>query len=54
MNEQIIYTNVLFDIYMMCREKIYELKANEVRNRTYRAFKRANLITENSPEENGG
>lgn len=39
-----------FDVYMMCREKIYDLKANEVRNRTYRAFKRANLIDENSPE----
>ena len=39
-----------FDIYMMCSEKIYDLKANEVRNRTYRAFKRANLIAENSPE----
>ena len=39
-----------FDIYMMCREQIYELKANEVRNRTYRAFKRANLIVDNSPE----
>jgi len=39
-----------FDIYMLCREKLYDLKANEVRNRTYRAFKRANLITENFPE----
>jgi len=39
-----------FDIYMMCREKIYDLKANEFRNRTYRAFERANLISENSPE----
>ena len=43
-----------FDIYMACREKIYDLKANEVRNRTYRAFKRANLISENSPEETDG
>jgi len=42
-----------FDIYMTCREKIYELKANEVRNRTYRAFERANLITERSPDETG-
>jgi len=43
-----------FDIYMMCREKIYDLKANEVRNRTYRAFKRANLISEDSPGNSGG
>jgi len=35
-----------FDIYMACREKIFELKANETRNRTFRAFKRAGLITE--------
>jgi hypothetical protein len=33
-----------FDIYMACREKIYELKANETRNRTFRAFERAGLI----------
>ena len=39
-----------FDVYMMCREKIYDLKANEFRNRTYRAFERANLISENPLE----
>jgi hypothetical protein len=33
-----------FDVYMACREKIYELKANEARDRTYRAFERAGLI----------
>lgn len=33
-----------FDIYMACREKIYELKANETRNRTFKAFERAGLI----------
>lgn len=27
-----------FDIYMNCREKIYELSANEVKNLTYRLF----------------
>lgn len=35
-----------FDIYMECREKLYELKANEERNRTFAAFKRAGLISE--------
>jgi len=35
-----------FDIYSACREKIYELKENDVRNRTFSAFKRANLIQE--------
>jgi hypothetical protein len=35
-----------FDIYMQCREKIYDLKANEMRDRTYNAFSRAGLIKE--------
>ena len=35
-----------FDIYMSCREKIYDLKANEMRDRTYSAFARAGLIKE--------
>jgi hypothetical protein len=33
-----------FDIYMECREKLYELKANEVRNRTFKALEKANLV----------
>ena len=37
---------ISFDTYCTCREKIFELKANEVKNRTFRAFKRANLVTE--------
>jgi hypothetical protein len=43
---------VAFDIYLACREKIYELKANEVRNRSYRAFERAGLISGMSAVEN--
>jgi len=39
-----------FNIYMECREKIYQLKANEMRNRTYSAFERAGLISA-IPEE---
>jgi len=35
-----------FDIYMKCREQIYELKANEVRTWTYNLLKRANVIYE--------
>lgn len=35
-----------FDIYMQCREKIYDLKANEMKARTYSAFARAGLIKE--------
>jgi hypothetical protein len=35
---------VAFDIYMKCREKIYDVKANEEKNRTFRAFDRAGLL----------
>jgi hypothetical protein len=35
-----------FDVYMKCREKIYQIKANEERNRTFSAFERAGLIKE--------
>jgi hypothetical protein len=35
-----------FDIYMQCREKVYEIKANEVRNRTFTAFHRAGLVAD--------
>lgn len=37
---------IAFDIYMKCREKIFEIKANEFRNRHYSAFRRAGLISE--------
>ena len=39
-----------FDLYMACKEKIYQISANETRNRTFRAFERAGLIVED-PEE---
>jgi hypothetical protein len=35
-----------FDLYMDCKEKIYELSANETRKRTFRAFERAGLIVD--------
>lgn len=35
-----------FDIYMQCREKIYDLKASETQKRIYSAFDRAGLIKE--------
>ncbi|MDY6831921.1 MAG: RsbRD N-terminal domain-containing protein [Thermodesulfobacteriota bacterium] len=37
---------ICFDKFMECREKIYELKACEVRNRTFKAFERAGLIVD--------
>ena len=47
-----------FDIYMQCREKIYDLKANEMKARTYSAFARAGLVKEpdeesSEPSSNG-
>ena len=35
-----------FDLYVACREKIYELKTNTERNKIYKAFERAGLIDE--------
>jgi hypothetical protein len=35
-----------FDIYMKCREKIFELRVNEIKTMTFRLLKRANLICE--------
>jgi hypothetical protein len=35
-----------FDIFMKCREKIYELKANEARNMTFRLLQQAKLIVD--------
>jgi RsbT co-antagonist protein rsbRD N-terminal domain len=36
-----------FDLFMKCREKIYELKANEARNMTFRLLQQARLIVDN-------
>lgn len=33
-----------FDLFMECREKIYDLKADDIRERTYKAFARAGLV----------
>ncbi|VEN72582.1 conserved hypothetical protein [Candidatus Desulfarcum epimagneticum] len=42
---------IAFDLYMEKREKVYHLKALEVRNRTFTVFERAGLVAEPSPEE---
>ena len=42
-----------FDIYMQCREKIFQISANETRNRTFRAFERAGLISETAEGPRG-
>jgi RsbT co-antagonist protein rsbRD N-terminal domain len=40
-----------FDIFMKCREQVYELKANEVKNMTYSLLKKANLIFDIKEQE---
>ena len=35
-----------FDIYMQCREKLSEVRINEIKNRTHRLLQRANLLAE--------
>jgi len=37
-------------VYMKCREKIYEIKANEARNMTFRLLQQAKLIADNDDE----
>jgi hypothetical protein len=35
---------IAFDVYVGCREKVYQIKANEEKKSTYRAFERAGLL----------
>jgi hypothetical protein len=37
---------IAFDLFMKCREKIYDLKANELRNMTFRLLQQAKLVCE--------
>lgn len=45
------YASIAFDIYMKCREKLYDLKANEMRNWTYRIVKKSKMYREVKAEE---
>jgi hypothetical protein len=40
-----------FDIFMRCREKLYDIKANEMRHMTFRLLQKANLICEQPEDE---
>ena len=40
-----------FDLYVECREQIYNMKANEEKNKVFKAFKRAGLISEVTDDE---
>ena len=44
------YAYMSFDIYMKCREKLFELRANEMRNWTYRVVKESNMYRETEAE----
>jgi uncharacterized protein YerC len=39
-------TFLSFDIYMKCREKIFEIRVNEIKTLTFRLLRRANLISQ--------
>ena len=39
-----------FDLYMGCREKLYDLKTNELRRQTYRLLQRAKIIGDPPPD----
>jgi hypothetical protein len=45
-----------FDIFMKCREKLYDIKANELRNMTFRLLQRVNESAEvqGGPESDRG
>jgi hypothetical protein len=45
-----------FDIFMKCREKLYDIKANELRNMTFRLLQRVNESSEvqGRPESDRG
>jgi hypothetical protein len=36
---------IAFDIFMQCREKLYDIKAGELKNMTYRLLQQANLVS---------
>jgi hypothetical protein len=40
-----------FDKYMKCKEKIFDIRVNEIRNMTFQLLKRANLVCEIDEEE---
>ncbi len=46
-----VLSGISFDIYMKCREKLYELRTNELRNLTHRILKEANETADVKPDE---
>jgi hypothetical protein len=42
---------IAFDIFMGCREKLYDIKANEMKNMTFRLLQKANMISDKPGKE---
>ncbi len=42
-----------FDEYSKCRERIYEIKANQMTHRTFKLLERAKLVCESEEQEDG-
>lgn len=40
-----------FDVYMRCREKIYEIRATDIKNRTFAVLERRGLISRDFEDE---
>lgn len=45
---------IAFDVYVKCREQVYELRTNEIKNRYSRLLQRAGLLYELPEQEPGG
>ncbi|MEW6109583.1 MAG: RsbRD N-terminal domain-containing protein [Nitrospirota bacterium] len=42
---------ISFDVYVNCREKLYDIRANEVKRSTFRLLQRAKLMTDLQEDE---
>ena len=42
-----------FDLFMKCREKLYDIKANELRTMTFRLLQKVNDVGEGEDKKNG-
>jgi len=43
-----------FDVFVKCREDLYEVRLQEVKNRTFRLLQRAGILYEISPDSEVG
>jgi len=43
---------IAFDVYVQCRERIYEIRTNEIKNRYFRLLQQANLLYEVPEQKN--